>query len=607
MHRILGLGATYIFARQNRSNGGGGGETDVHELFVFLAIASAAAHAMSNPSTRNRFRYFRALMAFGWLVILVLSMSVSVYRHFHNQTRRTDIDRGGCLSAQSLDKQFKMSSVCFLDKDRGPVHSQILSKIFLRYNLDKESFSSTMEVGNKLREYANSGTIELFQNVLLGQQNKTFKHEFLSLLDNDCFHKLLDVYCVDTIDRCETLQCDPPPFQCQSNFVADSVHLLLQCVADGCQQKSLKSDSSNLNCSVAFDAKEAANALKKIYFDLVRRIGDYQSEDFVNRTMAVVYRAVYLINEFGGKSLPQMPPSPSPSGINRLNYDMCDRWRVNLSSPVGTTFTLTTTTSSTNTSCDAGITSFMQPEDVTEIWDSRIMFAFTLAYLTVVVMVFNSSSGTQASQNTSTGSAVRICGFAIGLFMAALVYIGSVHILRDVLTNEDSISAGIQRKWRMLYLFVSYGCVHRGFLPSRQSAPSKGTSSSRNLDKPRQQSGRHACMSFITGATISFCGASRSRCLYTRFHLFMDTFWRAGGELFWLKLAILEILEIGLQLASVSSTAASSCHRDIFVGLSCICQPYCSTCLDLSFEMVISIFGNVQCVCYCITRRGGFR
>lgn len=174
------------------------------------------------------------------------------------------------------------------------------------------------------------------------------------------------------------------------------------------------------------------------------------------------------------------------------------------------------------------------------------MFAIVTAYFTVVVMVCEGQTDLQRPQYAC--SAFHVCSFAIGLFMAALVYIGSLHILRDFLANDDPVSSGVQRGWRALYLFVSYGCVH-GSLLVLDAAP---------VNSPSQIGPSiHRVVQRCCGKTVL------TERLVKRFVFFRDSFWSAGGDFFWLKLVLLEISEIALQLNSVTTTASTSHVREI--------------------------------------------
>ena len=544
-------------------------EADLHELLFFLAIISAVAHAISKTMSQGRYRYWAASMALGWFVVIVLTQAApGVYLHNENEIVTAAIDRGGCHPLQSLNKQFEVSRACFLDKDKRPVPTRMMTKSFLRFDINgsvpsPSKFSSIIEVGSKLREYVHSGIIKMYQDILITQKQDTeflVENEYVSLLDEDCFSKMLDIYCVDVVKKCETSRCEPPSIRCHSNELMDSVQSLLHCVANGCRKKL----NGTLNCSsVSSNPDKVAVSLLKLYLNLMTRIESFSPENFIKSSRGIVDHAVYLIREYGRRSLRHVSPLPPKSSVN--GSVGCAQWKVNFSSSADTNSPVITS-HFMNTSCDARITTFTQSSRKSESWNSKTMFAIFFAYCTVSVMVLGESS---TALPPLTASVIRVCGFAIGLFMAALIYIGSVHILRDILNNGDPISKDVQRKWRLLYLFVSYGCVHWSILlllPSIAATSINNAEDSNEIQREKKII-RDRCSSTVNTTISRCCGKATSHSLYKRLHAFVATFWLAGGELFWLKLVILEILEIGLQLKSITATAASSHVTEISMSV----------------------------------------
>ena len=171
--------------------------------------------------------------------------------------------------------------------------------------------------------------------------------------------------------------------------------------------------------------------------------------------------------------------------------------------------------------------------------------------------------------------------------MAVLIYVGSTHLHDAAMHNPNESSRVAQSMWRAVYLFVSFLCFTGGLLviaPAENatafssfscvSAPISASFAARAVALSVAFSDADSNLGSLTPTTSGTTAAASSSCCGCGSFcglLFLKTmnamkaakaqFWDASGDFFWVKLVVMEVLEISLQIYSLSTSATSS-HVD---------------------------------------------
>ena len=161
-------------------------------------------------------------------------------------------------------------------------------------------------------------------------------------------------------------------------------------------------------------------------------------------------------------------------------------------------------------------------------------------------------------------SVVRVGCCIVGLLMSSLVYIGSLHLYWSSIEKSVQHEADLQMGWRTLYLVISYMCLHGGLLVL---VP--------NVAADDGDRGTHKSATVATNQDLicSLCGNAtccrRGSCCFKTLHFFKsfkDSFWDASGTYFFLKLMIMEVVEVAIQINSLTRGAKKSQVNDVVLS-----------------------------------------
>jgi hypothetical protein len=147
---------------------------------------------------------------------------------------------------------------------------------------------------------------------------------------------------------------------------------------------------------------------------------------------------------------------------------------------------------------------------------------------------------------------VRLATASIGVFMSLLVFIGGLHL--------QSVGVSV---WGEIYLFSAWLCLHGGLTVltlerSKEIALRKRSHPSRRSNEPTDQE-----MQEVTWCLSSFVRVFELKCAccvktVRALRRVKAEFWDAGGVYFPVKLVLLEVVEVGVQMSSLITTASTS-------------------------------------------------
>ena len=450
-----------------------------------------------------------------------------------------------------------------MGQDARPI-AKVTSDIFLRYSINgtipkSVDVSSYMDVGAILRGYANTGVINLYLDKLYRIHEEEFggadgwSADFISLLSPECLNRLIDLFCDNLFQKCDLVDCSPTPDLCQRAIVATSIDSFLQCAIEKCSEENYLKDK---NCSsIPANHRNASRALSSMYEYLMNSVETVYDPRFISTSKLLVAHIAGILETYNPLELPG----------HLLAMGRCKQWDIaNLTHkyaeriPGGNI--------SGNLTCDPSAED-IESTHTNSDFNSGGLLAGALVYLSILCIIFGRNF---QSFNCKTSS-IHVGSFFIGLFMAALVYIGSLHIYRDAQDNPDKKSREVQLLWRDFYLFVSFVCVYGSLLIL---SPSTITNEKMRLSFQRSSSNSKS-MQKLSCFTVCFLPMRYSCCkkfkkICTGAAVSLQTIWTEwwlpSGQYFWVKLVILEIMEICIQLNSVMTSAATSHVNDVAIS-----------------------------------------
>ena len=208
----------------------------------------------------------------------------------------------------------------------------------------------------------------------------------------------------------------------------------------------------------------------------------------------------------------------------------------------------------TNLTCDIKKQTYTRTT-TTKSYNSAVMMSIVVAVFSCSIMLL----GDYESFHFHL-SGVRVGCCIVAFVTSSLVYVGSLHLHWSSQNNPTPTDATAQKIWRAFYLFISYVCVHGGLLVLVDVDRSKVVAK----DKDKQTLTRDQdfkCCNKTWCKSDSCCG----KVLYFG-DSFKKEFWDASGKFFWLKLAVVEIIELAIQMNSLAIGATNSHVDDVVLS-----------------------------------------
>tara|TARA_B110000090_G_scaffold8694_1_gene8960 strand:- start:164 stop:2179 length:2016 start_codon:yes stop_codon:yes gene_type:complete len=159
-------------------------------------------------------------------------------------------------------------------------------------------------------------------------------------------------------------------------------------------------------------------------------------------------------------------------------------------------------------------------------------------------------------------SPVRVGCCIVGLLMSLLVYVGSLHLYWSSIDNPVKSDAALQMMWRALYLVISYMCLHGGLLVLVPTVAAV------NGDQNKQQTAAVDQDLFCSSCGNATCCRRGSYCFKTLHFLksLKEELWDASGKWYVLKLMLMEMVEVAIQINSLTSGAKTSHVDDVVLS-----------------------------------------
>ena len=192
-------------------------------------------------------------------------------------------------------------------------------------------------------------------------------------------------------------------------------------------------------------------------------------------------------------------------------------------------------------------------------YDSSAVLAYLLAYNACLVLIF--SSGKDLQSSIRSVCSLRLASCAILTFMSLLVFVGAVHLLR-VSRDEEFVPGedpSFRQEWSCVYMAVSLLCFSRA---AHIALPH----STKSDEIKAASAGPEFCYGFFRNWQAQRC-YKRPTCyrilsiflpVIRGMHFLLTQVWDANGRYFWVKLLIIEVVEIIVQFTSLASSAVDS-------------------------------------------------
>ena len=543
-------------------------KSDVLDLFFFFAVLSAATHAAVNVSggiSASQKTKFAVSLLFGWFVIVTLCATTpQVYEQVGRDVKSVEVDRGNCSSLKSLHTTSSVLDICFMSES-GRSAPRLDRDVFVQFAIngsrssDVEVLKSILKSAKSLRGLAQSGQIKLAITFYNFQSHTSIVKEpraFLGYFEPECFNLMMDLFCLDTFEKCDE-NCEVAGSKdCFRTMHLDLMDRLFSCLQRKCETQNYF-QSRSLNCSNTTRPTVAKAMMVKIFSAMLNDFGPCRSSDNCNRQSLISQAAIDEAERIRiqWESDFDYYVTHRAAFHSKTNHS-CGKWRINLTSAFSAQNTGAPRRENARTTCDPLID--MHSEYSTNrMWEAGLLLAFTFLYFACAVVFFAASNDKEPRLHFEC-TCVRRGSLAIGLFMSGMIYVGSLHLYRAALnsTEEDSL---VFTRWRGVYLFLTYLCAHGSLLvalPRNRGA----------VDTMRRQGQARA----NTGTAIHARNGGCCGVCCANLAVLQAELWDATGKLFWLKLVIMEVLDIVLQLNSITTSAPTSNVGEVAVSAAII-------------------------------------
>ena len=510
-------------------------QVDLAELIFQVAILTAIVEwTLKTAGGPLSYRFTIGGILFVWAVLLIVTQVApeSWIKKKNNSTKETDVNRGSCYSLQQTDGILPVvSEACFDETDDVFVQLSVNNSV-VNDGSTSAQVEKVADAISRLQDLSASG-------LLLTASGKFDLGNHVGLLHAECLSFVFSTLCRDHFRMCRFEDC----FVSTNCFEQEKLLLVKDTIS--CVKKKCKAAAEHSSCN-AIDAASVAAALRKTL--------PTAQEIFNNQGIKGETGFAYLL-EKGAGYFEQASRSSSSAPYN-VTSSSCDDWQIKPNNN-GEPKSSSSIFSSTNVSCNPAKTKFMLINEGGEAFDSSVLLACVLLYLTLMAMTM----GKNYTHLKFQCSTVRSGSLLAAILMAALVYIGSTH-LHDATNSASAVSVSESMLvWRKLYLFVSLLCFSGGlWVISDTDDASRTVLISSSAANDSDSDCLETCSDCSCCNCCSCCtrvGACILSCV-TALKSLKSQFWDASGDFFWLKLVLMEVFEISIQLSSLATSATNS-------------------------------------------------
>jgi hypothetical protein len=539
---------------------------DLVQLLFSIAILSAMVHVVLNA---NRTVPRCKLYALGcviclWAVVVIVIGSVPAsYQQIKNITTSTEPDRGSCHSIRKGNDEIPLLGSCFDPSATGDA--------YVRYNYGN---STGVDLDLKMKQAA-AGIATLYEfgssGFLLQSVGTSFSDtKFNGIFSPTCFSMAIDLMCSDMVKKCRHVDCALSPPTCLQKEQLAIVNQLVSCTKQYCEN-----DRTSVGC-ITIDEVTIGKEFSLLVPKLLKNMGvlfPKSIDSFEYLLNRILYNLPLVLN------FDQATTTNTSKITKNQESQECSDWS-NIADDLNQPATTSNESSLTNFTCDPTKQTFKQTE-INEILNSSVLLIVIGIYFIIIVMVFG-----QFRRNIITGkkslhfhlSTVRIGSSLTGILMAALVYIGSIHLHKETSKDLFQINKEAQKIWRVVYLIVSFFTVYGSVLilvPSeddeKEQEERTNVFNRNNLDEEQEEEEEEEeedVHAHNDNEDNNDATPSESCCTgaLDALQAFKAQFWDASGDFFYLKLIVMEILEITLQLTSLATSATSSHAGEVLLS-----------------------------------------
>jgi hypothetical protein len=352
---------------------------------------------------------------------------------------------------------------------------------------------------------------------------------FEGILDPSCMDLFIDIICHESFRKCRTTDCLVVPSTCLDDIKFSLVTSMTSCMKQQCKQNGKGDDICD-----SIDAPSVSSFLRQAGVKLNDVFDDWINTG--SKDAAIIYAFDFVASAFD---------QTTNNEKTTTSKENCNEWRTDHDATSDSSEMI-----STNTSCNPAIKRIKTIDETLSL-NSGVLWTCIVFYFTFVVMTMGENYNDLKFRFTI----VRIGCFLATVLMSLLVYIGSFHLYSAAMAPSNADIQFAYLVWQAMYLFVSFLCFFGGLMII---APSD------DIDNTISRSKKITSFSKTTKGSDVKCCDFCSCCTV----FFMKSvnlvmagkaqFWDASGEFFWLKLVIMEILEISLQINSLATSATNS-------------------------------------------------
>ena len=154
------------------------------ELMFYLAALWAVLHFVINAGGGSKIKHWYAFaIAILAISFLLVGVAPDVYQQVRNDTESVKFGRGGCQSAEEVDKKFGMLVICPLIPSNG----------FVRYDFNNRTEKGIGILARGIDTLSSLATSQTLPS-LMKQTNPKFE----SFVKTRCAYAMIDGLCAET-------------------------------------------------------------------------------------------------------------------------------------------------------------------------------------------------------------------------------------------------------------------------------------------------------------------------------------------------------------------------------------------------------------------------
>jgi hypothetical protein len=154
------------------------------ELMFYLAALWAVLHFVINAGGGSKIKHWYAFaIAILAISFLLVGVAPDVYQQVRNDTESVKFGRGGCQSAEEVDKKFGFMAACPLIPSDG----------FIRYDFNNRTESTIVNMARGIELFSSLATSQTLPS-LMKQMNPKLE----SFVQTRCAYAMIDGLCAET-------------------------------------------------------------------------------------------------------------------------------------------------------------------------------------------------------------------------------------------------------------------------------------------------------------------------------------------------------------------------------------------------------------------------